>query len=67
MKKAKTEKKKFTLFYILGSIVAAVASFLFLPILLDKVTSKVYQKMYPVPEEDDEYEEYEYPTEEPEE
>ena len=59
MKKAKTEKKKFTLFYILGSIVAAVASFLFLPVLLDKLTSKVYQIMYPDRKEEEDVEEAE--------
>ena len=55
MKKEKTGKKKITLFYILGSLVAGVASLLFLPVLLDKLTSKAYHIMYPDKQNDDEF------------
>ncbi|MBR1554345.1 MAG: hypothetical protein IJ644_03005 [Oscillospiraceae bacterium] len=51
--KQTAKKKKFAPFYIFGSLAVCGASFLFLPILLDKVTATIYKKMY-MPEDEEE-------------
>ncbi|GEM_PF-5637358 len=56
-KHAAKAKKKFSLFYFLGSLAALIGSLLLLPILLDKITSFVYQIKYGKPEQDEEEEE----------
>ncbi len=45
--KKKEKKKFFSPFYVIGSLILTVISFLIMPIILDKGTDIAYKLLYP--------------------